>query len=230
VERVRLAVARALARIQLARRKRRVIAGFRSAPDDAGILEAGNCERNSTRPFATASPSSPVIREVQERPRRRELLALEEHRRRRSEEQPRRHRAVLRGRRQLVQAPPERRVRHLIVVLEVVHERVREEIDGRRAAPLVLPAVPLALIQVAPPRARDQFLRRAQVVAIVRSRRPVSATAAVWCASSFHKRVGRRILLVLRAVPDAVSCGSFSARSGSTRSGGGALPRSRADA
>ena len=75
---------------------------------------------------AIASRSSfAMIGEEQERRRRGELLALKQHRRRRTEQRQRRQRAMPARRRQLVQPSPERRVRDLIVILEVGHERVR---------------------------------------------------------------------------------------------------------
>src|SRR5688572_27954118 len=72
------------------------------------------------------------------------------------------------GRRGLMQSPAEGGIRHLVVVLEIRDERVRRQVERGRTAALPLPGVPLALVQVAEPRARDQLLRTALVVAVVR--------------------------------------------------------------
>jgi hypothetical protein len=54
------------------------------------------------------------------------------------------------------------------VVLEKMHEGRRRQVERRRATRLPLPRVPLALIEKAVLDARDQFLRRAGIVRVVR--------------------------------------------------------------
>src|SRR6266850_3969076 len=59
-------------------------------------------------------------------------------------------------------------VRHLIMVLEEGDERGRLQPESWRAAALLLPFVPLALVKVAPFDGGDELLRLAQVLGIVR--------------------------------------------------------------
>ena len=163
VQRVGLGVALAFApnrasqrsKVVALRRRRQHRARPRSS------VRLGNCARNSTRPWSTAvGEVGLVIGEIQERARRRELLSLEQHRRRRARAASSAVSArCAPGLATLVQPLPERRVRHLIVVLEKRDERVRRQIERRRAAALLLPGVPLALIEVAEPRARHELLR-----------------------------------------------------------------------
>ena len=87
------------------------------------------------------------IGEKEERSRGIELLPLKQQRRGATEQQQRRQRAVAARRRELVDPPAERRVRDLVVILQIVHEGVWRKIERRRPATFLLPAVPLPLIQ-----------------------------------------------------------------------------------
>src|SRR5687768_3169751 len=69
---------------------------------------------------------------------------------------------------ELVAAHAARGVGNLVVILQKVDELLCLEVPCRTAAPLVLPLVPLSLIEIAPACRRDQFLRRAVVVAVVK--------------------------------------------------------------
>ena len=55
----------------------------------------------------------------------------------------------------------------LIVILDKVDETCRWDSTGRRAAPLLLPAVVLPLIQIAPLDRGDELLRSAAIVGVV---------------------------------------------------------------
>ena len=55
-------------------------------------------------------------------------------------------------------------IRHLVVVLEEVHERAGGQVQRRRAARLPLPGVALALEQKAVPDQRNELLRTAAIV------------------------------------------------------------------
>src|SRR5262245_23077541 len=59
------------------------------------------------------------------------------------------------------------RVGDLIVVLDVIDEGARFQIDRRRSALLSLPAVILTLIEVAPLQSRYELLRRALVIGVI---------------------------------------------------------------
>src|ERR1043165_6441214 len=87
-----------------------------------------------------------VIGEGEERRGRGELLPLKQHRRLRREQEERRERADVGLPRELVDALAVGGVRDLIVVLQEADEAPRREAARRRAAPLLLPRVPLALI------------------------------------------------------------------------------------
>src|SRR4029077_20924913 len=60
------------------------------------------------------------------------------------------------------------RVRDLIVVLEIRHERLGRDAIRTRAAWLRLPGISLSLEQIASLGGRNQFLRASVVVAVVR--------------------------------------------------------------
>src|SRR4029079_17242912 len=61
-----------------------------------------------------------------------------------------------------------RRIGHLVVVWEERHEGGGRQAEAGRAAALLLPGVALALVEVAVLDRRDQLLRRAAVVSVVR--------------------------------------------------------------
>ena len=90
-----------------------------------------------------------MIGEIKEGRRGRELLPHKQHRRAGREQHERRHRAVAARTRQKVGARARRRVSDLVVILNEGDERRRLHIEAGRAAPLLLPLVPLALIEVA---------------------------------------------------------------------------------
>ena len=108
------------------------------------------------------------VGEVEERRRRGELLPLKQHRRPRQQQQQRRHRAPAARARDLMAPRAARGVRHLIVVLQKRDERRRRHPPRRRAARLALPVVVLSLEQIPVLGRRDQFLRLAARVAVVR--------------------------------------------------------------
>src|SRR5262249_45066059 len=56
----------------------------------------------------------------------------------------------------------------LIVILQVADERPRRKIQGRRSAPVALPAIVLALIQKPALDRRNDLLGRPEIVAVVR--------------------------------------------------------------
>ncbi len=126
---------------------------------------------------ATGTPAGPlrtsrrqlrvVVGEVEERAGGAELLPLEQHRRARRQQQQRGQRPEAAGARQLVAALAAGGVGDLVVVLEEVDERRRRQVERRGAAALLLPRVPLPLVEKAVLDARDQLLRRAEVVGVV---------------------------------------------------------------
>ena len=108
-----------------------------------------------------------MVREVEKRGGRGELLPLEEHRRGRGEEQECREGPQPARAGQPVQPRPVERVRDVVVVLEERHEPRRVEVERGPAAAVPLPRVALALVEVAPPHGGDQLLGRAAVVGVV---------------------------------------------------------------
>src|SRR5207237_6108251 len=116
-----------------------------------GVAACGNA-RELTQKIGSPLRAKPrllgtVVREVKERRRRREFLPLKNERRLGEEHEQRRERAVHTGTRQFVEPLAANRIRNLIVVLKEVHEAVGRITERRRAAPLLLPAVLLRLIQ-----------------------------------------------------------------------------------
>ncbi len=109
-----------------------------------------------------------VVREEQERPGRRMLLALEEHGRARGEQHQGGQRPPLPGAGQRVPAEAAGGVGHLIVVLDEGHEGGSRTAKRRRPAALPLPPVALPLIQVTVLHGGDQLLGSAAVVGVVR--------------------------------------------------------------
>src|SRR5687768_14308609 len=59
-------------------------------------------------------------------------------------------------------------VGHLVVILQEVDERGRRQAEGGRAAAGLLPEVALSLVEKAVFRGRDELLRRAVVVGVIR--------------------------------------------------------------
>jgi hypothetical protein len=157
----------ALARIELAPLECRAISGIGQL-----IARPGGDARELGEKLRAAATHGRrqrggVIGEVEERPGRRELLPLEQQRCPRAQQQQRRHGAQAPGRGQRVQSRPGRGIRDLIVVLQIRHEARGLDAEGRCAATLPLPGVPLALIEIAPPRRRDELARGASVVRVV---------------------------------------------------------------
>src|SRR5262249_10872244 len=110
------------------------------------------------------------VGKVQKRRGRRELLPLKEHRRARHQQKQRGHRAPATGARQLVAAQSAGRVGDLVVILKERDERRRLKSPARGAARSALPVVVLTLKQVAILGRRDELLRLAASVAVVRLR------------------------------------------------------------
>src|SRR5438105_13051916 len=113
-----------------------------------------------------------VIGEEKKGRRRSEVLSLKKHRRVRAEEQQRRQRAESARVGQGLQALAARGVCDLIVILEKTNQTLRRQMRGRSSAPVFLPRVVLPLIQKSKLRHRDEFLRRAAVVGVVRLAAP----------------------------------------------------------
>ncbi len=109
-----------------------------------------------------------LVAEVEERARCGELLTLEQQGRARPEQQDRRQGPVEAGVGQAVEALAPERVGQLVVVLQILDEPPRLQAGRRAAPPLPLPGIDLPLVDVAPLGRRDELLRRAEVVAIVR--------------------------------------------------------------
>src|SRR5262249_54521726 len=98
----------------------------------------------------------------------REFLALKEHGRPRRKQQERRDGAEAARTGERMKAIAAARVRNLIVVLNVRHEALRRDSPNRRAPALVLPAVPLPLKEVTMLCGRNQLLRLAKIVGVIR--------------------------------------------------------------
>ena len=147
----------------------------------SGCARLRNWARNSRRPLLTLSQRSPlVIAEVEERRGGAEFLTLKKHRRAWRKQQQRAHGAIHPRVGEHVGAFAARRVRHLIVILQKGHEVPGLKVERRRAAALLLPFVPLALIEVAVLRGGDELLRRARDSPCNRLRcGPVIATSAL---------------------------------------------------
>ena len=109
-----------------------------------------------------------VVGEEQEGCGRSELLSLKQQWRLGREQQERRQRAVASRAGELMQPRPGGGIRHLVVVLEKMHEPMSRDVEREPTAPLLLPGVPLPLIQVSPFHGGDELLRRATVVRVVR--------------------------------------------------------------
>ena len=108
-----------------------------------------------------------MIGEIDKRLGGAEFLSLEQHRQARHQQRIGRHRTISPGAGQLVQPPASARIGDLIVVFQEHHERLGREVEGRGAAPLLLPAIILPLIQEAVPRGGDKLLRPPAVIGVV---------------------------------------------------------------
>src|SRR5262249_4234744 len=157
------------ARIQLARLEGARVARVRQAADDALVRHAWKLrEKVAASVSDRFRELALVIREIEKRFRRTEFLPLKEQRRHRTEQQPGGQRAVPAGSAALMETPAVQGVGDLIVVLEIRDEVLRQKIERRRASRLLLPFVPLSLIEVAEAAARDEFLRGPQIVPVIR--------------------------------------------------------------
>src|SRR6185295_14592883 len=108
-----------------------------------------------------------VVCEVCERCGGGEFLPLKKHGRSRRKQHERSHGSIPSGRSHLMTAFAACRVGYLIMVLNECNELLRLYIECRRAAPLPLPFVSLALIQIAILDRRHEFLRLAQIIRVV---------------------------------------------------------------
>src|SRR5713101_3259324 len=108
-----------------------------------------------------------MVREVEERCAGGEFLSLKKHRRIWTEEQKRSQRANAAGGGELLNSPPGRRVRDLIVILQKADEFFRSEIERRCSSPQLLPGVALALKEKSMFCQRHEFLPLAAVVGVV---------------------------------------------------------------
>src|SRR4051794_15980058 len=104
-----------------------------------------------------------MIGEKQKWGGRGELLPLKQQRRRWSQQRQRANGAVSPRRRHLMKPSSERGIGHLVVVLDIGDKRLRGEIECSRTPPLLLPGVPLPLIQVAILRTGNELLYRTGV-------------------------------------------------------------------
>src|SRR5581483_11540087 len=148
----------ALERLARMRRRERMLAG-----GDAGeLLEkfaAPGCHRLRQLRL--------MIGKVEKGSGSGELLSLKEQRSLRLQQQERRHRARSAGARELMDARAGHRIRDLIVILQIADEAIGIEVQRWRAAPLLLPAIPLSLVEKAVQRHRREFVRSACVVGVV---------------------------------------------------------------
>ena len=164
--------------------------------------------REELRPALLHQPGElvGVVGEVEERAGGGELLPLEEHRR------ARRRAAAARsspcsgpGSVRRWSRSPSRRVRDLVVVLQVGDERRRGRSNVGVPRRFFWPAVALALEEQAPLDGRDELLGRAEVVAVI----PLGAArsgrrSAAWWKSSFQMHV-EPVAPLLRG-PDQPAC------------------------
>src|SRR5690606_18563986 len=95
------------------------------------------------------------------------FLTLEEHRRSRSQKPERRQGTKPAGACQLLQSLTGRAVGDLIVILQERDELLGRQSTRWAAAELLLPRVPLSLVQVPAFCGRDQFLRAALILAVI---------------------------------------------------------------
>src|SRR3954466_1916189 len=109
-----------------------------------------------------------MVSKVSERRRCRKLLAHEQHRRFGSQEQQRCECTMPTRRCERVRTQPGRRVRDLVVVLQELHKMRRGTSAGGATAIQTLPRVPLSLVQMPVPNRRNQLLRTARIVAVIR--------------------------------------------------------------
>ena len=109
-----------------------------------------------------------MVGEEEERAGGGELLALEQHRRARRQQRQRRQGAEPAGAGQVVQPQAAGRVGDLIVILQEYDEVRRRHAQGGRAAPLLLPLVALALVEVAVLDGRDELLGRPVIIGVIR--------------------------------------------------------------
>src|SRR5207253_6050752 len=99
-----------------------------------------------------------VIREVQKRRGSGKLLALEQHRRVGGQQRQRRHRPEAARTGQLVTAQAAAGVGDLVVVLQENDKGAGRQVQGRRAARLLLPGVTLPLKEITVLERRDELL------------------------------------------------------------------------
>src|SRR5438105_3156873 len=99
-----------------------------------------------------------MVGEIEKRAGGGELLTLKQHRRPRSQQGQRGQRAVYARRRQLVVARAAGRVGDLVVIFQEGDKRRRRQVQRGSAPQLLLPSVPLPLIQVPPFQRGDEFL------------------------------------------------------------------------
>src|SRR5207237_4396860 len=107
-----------------------------------------------------------MIREVEERRRRPELLSLKQHRGLWPEQEERGERAHPSRARLLAETPSSHGIGDLVVVFEKCHEARWDDVERRRATAVVLPAVPLSLVQEAVFRGRHEFLGDAAIAGV----------------------------------------------------------------
>ncbi len=103
-----------------------------------------------------------VVREVLERSRSPEFLALKEHGRRGAEEQQCGDGSMRRGAGELVQSAPADAIGYLIVIFDEVDEGVGGKTEGRGSTTLLLPLIPLPLKEESPFGRGHEFLGGSQ--------------------------------------------------------------------
>src|SRR5260370_24840351 len=108
-----------------------------------------------------------MVREIKEGRRRGKFLALKQHRCAGEEQQQSGRSPEDPWAGQLMRAFPAGRIGDLVVILDEVDETRWRQTERRRGAPLVLPFVPLALIEEAILRGRDKLLGAAGVIGVI---------------------------------------------------------------
>src|SRR5665213_2822894 len=168
MQRQRSMVAVALAGIENAAPEGLRVGRVGDPPLHFGTGEAGKLNEE----FAAAFPDQPaepvlMVGEKQKWRRSAEFLALEEHRDGGRQQQIGGYRPPVSRTCRLEAAQPGAGIGDLVVILQIGHEIGWREVEGRRAARLLLPSVPLALVEEAVLGGGDELARAAVIVAVI---------------------------------------------------------------
>src|SRR5678815_2832119 len=168
MERERLGVALSLAPVQLRAEEGRLLVRCRDQLLRGLVRERAKLAEELAPTFVDQRRElSVVISKEHEARGSGEFLAHEQHRRLRSEQRQCHQRAIAARRGLCMHAIAEKRVADLVVVLQKGDQRPRRHSMSRLAACLLLPRIPLALIEESTAYARDEFLCAPGVVAEV---------------------------------------------------------------